>query len=236
MWHAGTITGEMNYCEVGSKSWQRLKTIAKQLDWKPWSRRGIWTLVGVITILLTVAGISAAIFFRKTAPLSAVLTTPHLSPKFQQSLSEFLREATRLTLLTSQGITHDAFGEQLATTRTAFELSTPLWPDDYAQESKHEFGKAIHGWKLLLQLWRESIAKGIDYPSIPAEIQMYYYPEGIKVLESYAPRRIIYGDIDGSADHAKYIRFKPNIRVLMTVAAEHFRSGQMLLEGNALGK
>jgi len=252
MWHAGTITSETPFCPVGGNDWLNLKVIAGQLEnesqgsvkaaKKPAPlRMAVWALAVLVLATCAFVAYSQAHRSKPAADSPTPTPTPALLPKlppnFEPRLSEFLRDATRLFALTRQGTTIAAYGEQLATVATTHEMLVATWPADYAPNAKEELRQALRGWRFVLQLWQESIKTARDATSgiyIEPDARMYFNGEAVRILDSYAPGRLIHGDLHGGSK--EYIRFNANIGVLMTVAAEHFRLGKGLLEGDPLGR
>jgi hypothetical protein len=279
MWHGGSITGETHYCVAGDERWLKLKSIATQLEdpqlaarkmGRPSSYLLVW---GVTAILGAGALLAAWMISHKPVPVAVnsmplPKLPPKLPPSFEPRLSEFFREASRLSALTDIGVTNQKYREQFITTTAAFEMLVTTWPSDYSSEAKHEFEQAMRGWKLLHEFWLRDMKMQADL-KIQMDAQAYYYhsiplgnntevariqrerellqaqkaiaapyasehdPKFIQILEEYAPERIMYEE---AKSKGRVINYNTNIKVLMSVAIEHFQSGRKLIEDNTFKK
>jgi len=131
---------------------------------------------------------------------------------FRQDLEKFLSEASRLNSLTAQGVNITSFGEQLATASSTFDLMRPKWPQSFHPSAKREFEEALEGWKLLYRVWRQEVSSRFDWTGDP---------KLISAIDAYAPSRI-----PRHEESSELIRFRPAVRVLMTIASEHFENGR----------
>lgn len=145
------------------------------------------------------------------------------SATFRQNLDKFITEGSRLNSLSSQGVNFASFGEQLATTTATFDLLAPSWPPSWPTDERHsakfEFQLALHGWKILYQLWRRQISDHHDSTNDRATII---------VLETYAPGLIKYDD-----GYTTFIPYRTNVRILMGVASGHFETGRALIQDSS---
>jgi hypothetical protein len=132
----------------------------------------------------------------------------------QPDLDKFMSDGLRLTSLTSQGVSLSSFGEQLATTNASFDVLHERWPSNYQPSAKKAFEEAIYGWKLLYRVWSLEVTK--RYPLDESSL--------ISALDSYAP-----GRIPREKDFPTLIQYGPTVRVLMSVADEHFENGRRQL-------
>lgn len=237
MWHAGTITSETPFCPVGGDGWLKLKVIAAQLESeipvpsaskKPTRKRSVVWMVATLVAMGTAFGLYK-IAHRATPVAEAPASL--LPANFQPRLVDFMREGSRLAALISQGVQITTFGEQLATTRAAFEMLEEQWPIEQSREARSEFQNALRGWALTHELWRHSIT---DYSR---SLGSTSDPQLIAVLENYAPGRILHNGpgkfyektFDGQLG-PEYIPFNANIRLLMKIGSEHYTTGKELIE------
>lgn len=146
--------------------------------------------------------------------VAKALATAQPTPEFRKYLDEFLREATRIQVLTDQGVTHERYGEHLANTTAAFVLLAAAWPERYELQAKAELTKALEGWRLLNVLWEEEIR--YKFLSWTNDYRI------INALDAYAPGRIQHNS-------AMNIPFEVNIRLLMRLASEHCTRGRNLI-------
>ena len=185
MWHAGTITGETNFCPVGGTGWLKLKVIAKQLEGesqapvkagrKSVSRRAaVWGLVALVVSASAFAAYRLANNRKPVADASAPALPLKLPSNFDPRLTDFLREATTLSTLTGVGVTNAKYRDQFVTTASAFEMLSTIWPKDYASEGRQEFTKAMEGWRLLLDFWQRKLVREQELQDLVRSLQEMY--------------------------------------------------------------
>src|SRR6266446_5086601 len=128
----------------------------------------------------------------------------------QSDLDKFISDGLRLASLTSQGVSISSFGEQLATTTASFEVLHERWSANYEPSAKKEFEQAVYGWKLLYRMWSREVAEHSTFGATNDS-------NLISAVDSYAP-----GRIPREKEYPSFIRYGPTVRILMSVAAEHF--------------
>ncbi len=140
--------------------------------------------------------------------------TTKLPKAIQPDLDRFISDGSRLTSLTSQGVSISSFGEQLATTTASFEVLHERWSANYEPSAKKEFEQAVYGWKLLYRMWSREVAEHSTFGATNDS-------NLISAVDSYAP-----GRIPREKEYPSFIRYGPTVRILMSVAAEHFENGR----------
>lgn len=137
--------------------------------------------------------------------------------KFQAHLDEFIREGSVLNSYTEQGVNYQAFGDQLAKTRAAFNLTYPDVPSHDLIQYQH-FANAVRGWSAAYKLWRRKIS---DTP------YLNYFGSDLELLNSVLTEineQVIPEDstTDKKADVSKVIS------LAMTYSAEQFQKGHSM--------
>ena len=94
--------------------------------------------------------------------------------KFQTHFDEFIREGSVLNSYTEQGVNYQTFGDQLAKTRAAFDLT---YPDGSAKDliQYQHFANAIRGWSTIYKLWHRKIS---------GRTHLYYFGTDLDLLNS----------------------------------------------------
>ena len=148
----------------------------------PTARRSYRSYAGaaIIAIVCVIAVAMVAMWMRggRSSPSGSSITTTLLSSlsqpsaafsqsldkftaaevaKFQTHFDEFIREGSVLNSYTEQGVNYQTFGDQLAKTRAAFDLT---YPDGSAKDliQYQHFANAIRGWSTIYKLWHRKIS------------------------------------------------------------------------------
>jgi len=137
--------------------------------------------------------------------------------KFRVHLDEFIREGSVLNSYTEQGVNYQAFGDQLAKTRAAFDLTYPDGPSQDLVQYQH-FANAIRGWSATYKVWHRKIS---------GSTHLYYTGKDLELLNSVlkdidreeAPRNPT-TDRKASIDKV--------ISVAMAYSAEQFQKGRSM--------
>lgn len=142
---------------------------------------------------------------------------------FETQLAQFLREGTKTKTMASQGVSYGEFVAQVVNTKAAHDLTLSIWPGDFAAESREDFGKAVEGWDLALQLWELKINKG-DNPTEPDV-------NGFERYVGYALKEMEIDTYDDGylvADYRGkyYLPFDTNIETLSKLAGTTFDNGR----------
>lgn len=172
--------------------------------------------------------------FRKTGLLLIVfllagcsLFQQKMPDDLQAQMSKVLDEGAILNAMTEQGVNYLNFGTQLAKTRGAYNLAASMWPEDFAPEAKASFDKAFEGWDWALYMWQAKIE---EYDN-PVEPDINHFDEIVSYLGDQAlfevhPNNFIVKDYQNK----KYLPFDETISILLSMASEHFQSGQTLVQ------
>ncbi len=152
-------------------------------------------------------------------PEPAGAEPPAVSAAFENQLLQFLGEGAKTTAMAAQGLPYGDFLKQMVNTRAAYDLVLSIWPGNFAADAKNDFGKAIQGWQLALELWGLRISQG-DNPTEP-DINGFdqYTTYALKELkfETYGKDYLV-ADYRGRY----YLPFDANIGVLLEVAGKSF--------------
>ncbi len=195
----------------------------------PSKAKRVFFIIGALFCVLLAVGSTVPRFMKlKQAGANPQVTPAELPPSFRRQLAVFIREGTRLSALTRQGVSYERYGEQYATTAAEFDLLDPEWPEEYQPLARFEFQRALRGWKLTHQFWRRSIQENTLVSTAD--------PDAIRILETYAPGKILhngpdkfYGRTYDLQLDASHIPYDANIRVLMGTASEHFTSARSFI-------
>ncbi|MDQ6626067.1 MAG: hypothetical protein M3Y69_08010 [Verrucomicrobiota bacterium] len=143
------------------------------------------------------------------------------SRELKDHLARFVHDAARLVALTSQGVSYNNFGDQLATVRADFDLLSMTWPPKYNPRAKAEFKAAMLGWELVHEVWTSNLERpGND------ELTAAKYPELIEAVNAYAPEKVPLMPPEQTRGwKTTSLSFQATIRVLMSEATRHFNSG-----------
>ncbi len=139
--------------------------------------------------------------------------------KFRTHLDQFIREGSVLNSYTEQGVNYQAFGDQLAKTRAAFDLTYPDGPAPDLIQYQH-FANAIRGWSATYKLWHRKISGTTHlYYSVYKDLQFLNLTltdidEQPVVADPYTP--------DKKASVSKVIS------LAMTYSAEQFQKGRSM--------
>ena len=152
---------------------------------------------------------------------------------------KFIEEGTKTNTMAGQGVAYKELLQQVANTKTAYELVGATAPETLTGEAKQEIDKALEGWDLTLRFWRlliDSDPEDVDSsmePDVNHYKQFLAYLGDKAVINTFSPNL-------GSAerhpfgfarDHVgvKYLPFKPNISVFLSISGDCFTKGRTVL-------
>ena len=159
------------------------------------------------------------------APVATKAPVPTISASIKAQLQELVLVGAEMVAATGQGVTNYDFSYILRKVKAAYQLVSPVWPDEL-WAAKEYFAAAIEGWDLTLYLWNLKLGNK-DNPTEP-------YINGYEILGDYAGGDLIYVTYPDTFIVLEYrgkqfLPFDENLSVLMTLAGTHYKVGQLLL-------
>ena len=146
---------------------------------------------------------------------------PKLSEIFKSQFVQYLKDAGKLSMQSSDGITATTLARQLTEAKATFDLLEQTWPPGFAVGAREEFGKAHQGYMLALLLWQAKL-KNLDNPTEPDINNWAAY-------QRYAGEALRTKVWDGIVPEYKgrtYLPFDENISILLTLGSAHFEKGR----------
>ncbi len=142
--------------------------------------------------------------------MGRIINNRNIRIQNSQLYTEFIRESSKLDIMTGQGVNFTDFGNQLAEVKTVYssiEYTSAL--PDY---QKREFNSAIYGWDLALEAW--NLSRNDELDSKIGWDSVYG-----KTLEEYL-------EIDNILVAFNLVEgYEPVISLLLTKASEHYNTG-----------
>ena len=134
---------------------------------------------------------------------------------FKKKLDVLITDATKLDVLTSQGVNHADFSAQLATVQTDRVLMPAEWPSYYDPLLQGGLDLAIEGWNLTNRLWNYQLSKSSFSWAISDEVDNDNLISAIKAYLSESAN--IYSD-----DTRTVVSNHRSRVLIMTQASDHF--------------
>ena len=135
----------------------------------------------------------------------------------------FLETAGELDASSGQGVNVHTLKEQLAKTKSSYELIAATWPQGFEPDARKSFDEAVRGWDLTIQFWASKINRSDD----PVEPNINGYVDYL----AYAGNSLqtdVHGDSYIVEDY-RGKKFFPlsdtNLRILLTLAPARFKVG-----------
>jgi len=187
--------------------------------------KSLWICNILLFLLLVFAG---AITFRIWFPPSPVENNTLKNELFKHNIIKLLDVGEHISTMSSYGINKLELESEVDQFEATLNMAIVTWPQSPAPQSRlflggaFECAKAIDGWRLTIKLWNLKINKS-DQPCEPNI-------NGFKMYKDYAGNKLIekvYSDNYDVPEYSKkkYLPFDDNISVLLSVSAEHYRSG-----------
>ena len=147
-----------------------------------------------------------------------------ISDVFRDQMMKFLESAGELDASSSQGVNIATLKQQLAKTKSSYELAAATWPEGFEPEARKSFDEAIWGWDLTIDFWALKINRSDD----PVEPNINGYLNYLDYAGN-ALKTDVHGDSYIVEDYRgkKYIPLSDsNLSILLTLASAHFKAGK----------
>jgi hypothetical protein len=138
---------------------------------------------------------------------------------YKTQLMRSLEECSKVSAMTSQGVSYRDFTQQVANARSAYDLTKSTWPPNFSPASGDEFDEAFHGWFLAVQVWRAKVEDDDE----PTEPDTNHYADISAYAGSYITQRT---HENGRNRGLSYFPFDSSISALFTVAGQHYEKAK----------
>ena len=179
------------------------------------------TLVAMLMLLVTSCNRSGEPDNRSGEPEKPDIK---ISDVFRDQMMRFLESAGELDASSGQGVNILTLKEQLAKTKSSYELVAATWPKGFEPDARKSFDEAVRGWDLTIQFWASKISKSDD----PVEPNINGYVDYLE-YSGNALQTDVHGDSFIVEDYRgkKYIPLSDtNISILLSLASAHYKAGK----------
>ena len=148
---------------------------------------------------------------------------PKLSELFKSELTQYLKDASKLSTQAGEGLSVVELKEQLTEVKSSFDLLGATWTDNFCQSGKAAFEKSHEAYELAFDLFRNKTLE-LDKPMEPGTNGWSKYQASsfadIIIIETYP-----YDCLVESYRGKKYVSYD-NIGILLTLASSSFDEGR----------
>lgn len=134
---------------------------------------------------------------------------------------EFLKEGTKLSRKTEDGISYNEFSSMRNEFKSSFDLVNITWPKGFSPVGRNSFKKSNEGYDLVFQLWKMQLERKqnqIGNDAIWESTSLW------RRVENYAGSEMeVHVDNTG---RRQLLTNDENISKLITIAGAHFEDGR----------
>lgn len=172
------------------------------------------------------SGIIFVLFCVGCSEKSESVAKIELPELFKTELTQYLKNASKLSTQTSQGLSYRELRDQRTEVKSSFDLLSELWPLGFCEDGKEKFGKAHHAFDLAVDLWGKQNEEydapndgGVNgwekYAKSPLADQL--------IIKTFADDYVV-----EKYRGRKYVSYD-NTRVLLTIGSTFLNEGRKLI-------